>query len=972
MATAGPLHRAGTAVPQTRWLSRPAWGLVAVALLCASGVGPARAERTGGAGPAIVAAVPSGFPPYYMLDAAGRPTGFAIDVMDRVAASAGLTVVYQSHEGWLEALQAVKQGAAQLVPNLGITAARRQDFDFTRPVEALPISIFVRNGTSDVDSLEGLAGRIVGAVRTNAAVSFLERRPELRLRVFDTVDEGLIHLLAGQIAALAYPERVLRKLLRDSGLEDRIKVVGPPILEIRRAIAVRKGDPALVERLDAAVGRFLESPEYAALTLKWFGKPSPYWTPARIAWAMGGLTAAVALLLLGWRFVSVGRLNRELRTRMGDLEQAISQRERFQQEMVASEARYRALVEGSIQGILVHRDGKPLFANAAFARIFGHDRPEEILALESTTGLYAPHERPRIMAYREARMRGEAAPVQYDYEGRTRDGQAVWVEAHNRRIDWNGEPAVQVTAIDITQRKRAMDELARSEALNREHARHARQLVDSMPLTLVVVDGEGRITDVNLQAESHFGYQREELLGQPVETLVPERFRDRHPGLRTGFHAAPSQRRMGSSLELFALRKDGSEFQADISLSPMETSEGLRVLSWVQDISERVALERQLNQAQRMETVGRLAGGIAHDFNNMLAVILSYANFLLDEMPEGDPRRDDVNQILAAAARSAALTKQLLAFSRRQVLKLEDLNLNAVVAGTEKMLRRLIGEDVRLQTNLAQDLGIVRADGSQVGQILMNLAVNARDAMPTGGQLTIETANVELDDQYARGHLAVKPGPHVMVSVSDTGTGMDQATQANIFEPFFTTKEPGKGTGLGLATVFGIVKQLGGNIWVYSEVEHGTTFKIYLPRIASDLAPVAAEPPQAAEARGTGTVLLIEDEELVRAAARRILEGGGYTVLEAGSGAEALDLARENAAAIDLVLTDVVMPGMSGAEAAERLTDLIPGVRILFMTGYTQGAIADRGILAEGVQVVFKPFTRTTLVQAVREALGTT
>ncbi|MEK6814630.1 MAG: ATP-binding protein [Nitrospirota bacterium] len=425
--------------------------------------------------------------------------------------------------------------------------------------------------------------------------------------------------------------------------------------------------------------------------------------------------------------------------------------------------------------------------------------------------------------------------------------------------------------------------------------------------------------------------------------------------------------------ETALLSRDGREIPVSQVIIAHKAPDGsVEFLSTIaRDITERKNLETQFRHAQKMEAVGRLAGGVAHDFNNMLTVINGYAEMLLGRMKPDDPSRPEIAAIREAGERAASLTQQLLAFSRRQVVAPQVLSLNAVVSRTDKMLKRLIGEDVELVTILAPVLGTVRVDPGQMEQVIMNLAVNARDAMPNGGKLTIETADVDIDESYAREHVvAVPPGPYVLLAVSDTGCGMDAETLQRVFEPFFTTKGQGKGTGLGLSTVYGIVKQNAGYIWVYSEPGRGTTFKIYFPRAVEEAGALAGRKEPALEKGGNETVLLVEDDPAVRAFSAKSLRQHGYTVLEAADGEGALAVCDEHEGPIHLMVTDVVMPGMSGRELAEHLARVCPNVRVLYVSGYTDNAIVHHGVLDAGVAFLQKPFSAGGLLRKVMETLG--
>ena len=508
-------------------------------------------------------------------------------------------------------------------------------------------------------------------------------------------------------------------------------------------------------------------------------------------------------------------------------------------------------------------------------------------------------------------------------------------------------------------------ERKRAETRIRENEARLRVLVEQLPAVLWTVDQNLRFTSCVGAGLARLGLKPNEIVGKSLFEYFEKTD-------QTFLPIAAHRRAVAGESVTFHVEWKGGSYACHVE--PLHGAEGKVVgaICMSLDVTDRKELEEQLRHAQKMEAVGRLAGGIAHDFNNLLMVIQGYADLMAERLAADDPLRRNAEQIQTAAQRAASLTQQLLAFSRKQILDPSVISIQSVVADMEKILQRLIGEDVQLETHSTKDLWLVKADRSQIEQVIMNLAVNARDAMPNGGRLMIETANVELDTSFSQHAVVMSPGKYVMLAVTDNGVGMDAQTQAHLFEPFFTTKEKGKGTGLGLATVYGIVKQSGGYIWVYSEPGRGTTFKIYLPRIEEEVAKPGKPDADSSKVlrRGCETVLLVEDEDGVRQLTREYLETNGYTVMEAPNGHAALELAGMHHGPIHLLMTDVVMPGISGRELAGRLAKMRPEIKILYMSGYTDQAVLHHGMLDSGSVLLQKPFTMAVLAAKVREILA--
>ena len=631
----------------------------------------------------------------------------------------------------------------------------------------------------------------------------------------------------------------------------------------------------------------------------------------------------------------------------------ITERKQAQEQIRVSEERFRkAFMTGAdayyiatLYGALIHE------ANDRFEDVFGYAREEVIGKTSIELGLYVdPSERKKFVA--EIERNNYARNM--ELKCRRKDGRIIDVLLSGNLLKGYGEAMILGVVRDISEQKRAQESLVK-----------LRQAVDASGEVIFMTDRQGIITFVNPEFTRLYGYSETEVVGKATPRI-----------LKSG--SQPPEKIAEFWRTLFARQvargpivnetKDGHLLTMHSSASPIldEADNIIGFLAIQRDITEHQRLEQQFIQAQKMEAVGRLAAGVAHDFNNLLTIINGHSALMLKQLPSDNPARESFADIKDAGERAAALTRQLLAFSRQQVCTSTILDLNAIVSDSIKMLRRLIGEDIELVFDPAPDVGKVSADAGQIEQVLMNLAVNSRDAMPRGGKLTLEVSNFQANKDYAARHYPMPPGSYVMLVVSDTGCGIDWATQARIFEPFFTTKEQGKGTGLGLATVYGIVKQNGGYIWVHSELGFGTTFKIYLPLVEGT---AEAKEARGVSAGGSETVLLVEDELNVRSLARRMLESEGYKVLEAPGGMEALLMVSQHKGSIHLLLTDVVMPAMSGRELAEQLAKRHPEMRILYMSGYTDDTVVRHGVLESGVAFLQKPFAPEVLARKVREVL---
>jgi len=586
--------------------------------------------------------------------------------------------------------------------------------------------------------------------------------------------------------------------------------------------------------------------------------------------------------------------------------------------------------------------------NQAFTRVFGYTADEAACLTLQAFSAADPESLQTLV--REIEERGELSAGVRPY--RSKDGRVVPMETRVGVIDIEGRRLHCAVMRDVS-------ELHRAQAAATESEERFRTLAKAAFEGIGITDG-GRIIDGNEQLGELLGASTSELLGMSVVDLVAPEWKER---LATRFQLGK-----GEPFEHVMLRLDGSRFEAESQAKLLRIGERVLRVTALRDISQRKRLEEQLQQSQRLESIGRLAGGVAHDFNNLLTVILSLVGMLI-EMPRSAEEKEDLLQIQQAAERAAGLTQQLLAFARRRIIEPKVIDLNQLVSDLNRMLKRLLGEQIELVTVCAPDLGTVRVDPGQLEQVLVNLAVNARDAMEAGGTLTIETQNVMFGQEHTTSHPDVTPGDYVMVAITDTGCGMDSSTLMRIFEPFFTTKSSTRGNGLGLATSYGIVKQSGGSLWVYSEPGRGTTFKVYLPRVyeaVSQVQVIAATLP----GRGEETLLLVEDDAMVRRVAVRALTDNGYRVVEASTPSEAQLQFAQLEGKIDVLITDVVLPEMSGWKLAQLLRDQNPDLRVLFTSGYTENTIVHHGVVDADIDFLAKPYVLGELARRVREVLA--
>jgi PAS domain S-box-containing protein len=871
------------------------------------------------------------FPPYIYRNPSGEIEGYLVDLWRLWEQKTGVKVTLTAMN-WAEAQKRLLSGEADVIDAIYRTPARDPYYHFSSPYTLLPVAIFIHKSISGIHEVASLRGFQVAVQEGDACIDHLEQGGISSLVAYKNYSEMIESAIAGKLMIFCmdeYPANYY--LLRMKADQDFVKAFELYQGQLHRA--VRKGQLATLEMVEE--GMAVISPEEKVdIEKKWLKKNGHTLPYGRITFSILVILLVCGVVLLVW----IRLLRIAVRRKTAELEAMIN-----------------ALPDLLFR---VDRHGRYLDCWTSSPHLLFVDREHFI---GRTTSEVLPKEAAEIVksALEEADRNGRVQGIVYSLEmppGR------LWFELSIAAMHDPDEKDRQfiVLARDITERMQTLEALKESE--ERFKALH------NASFGGIGIHDQGLILACNLGLSAITGYSQEELVGMDGLLLIAPGYRDMvRSNIKAGYE---------KPYEAMGVRKNGEEYPLRLEArnipykgKMVRTTEFRDITDYKRYEAEQERMHSQLVQAQKMESVGRLAGGVAHDFNNMLGVILGYSEMVLDQIDENQPIHSAVQGIHQAAERSAELTRQLLAFARKQTVMPKVLDLNETVRGMLNMLRRLIGEDIDLAWVPGRDLGLVKIDPSQVDQVLANLCVNSRDAIGDTGKVTIETSNAFFDENYCSVHAGTHPGEYVMLVVSDNGCGMDAEALAHLFEPFFTTKEMGKGTGLGLAMVYGIVKQNNGFINVYSEPGQGTSFKIYLPKYVSEIDQAAKTRVVPPAETGLETILLVEDEPMILAMTTEMLHRLGYTVLPASTPKEALLLAEDSSRGINLLMTDVVMPEMNGRDLAKSLLALNPDLKCLFMSGYTANVIAHHGVLDKGISFLQKPFSRKDLAAKVRETL---
>ncbi|MCP4997109.1 MAG: transporter substrate-binding domain-containing protein [Gammaproteobacteria bacterium] len=1028
----------------------------------------------------ITAAVLNDFPPLYTRNENGKPAGFAIDALEHVAKESGLTIRYLPLENWAKAMQAVRDGDADLIPGIGISPVRSAEFLFTEKVETIPVSCFVRASNRSIKGIDSLPGHRVAVIGKSAAETRLKPMMGVELVPFPNIQAALFQLMTGDVDAFVFPEPVLKRKMRmmDIG-NDYIKVVGDPLMELKRGFLLRKSDQLLVDQLNPAIREYTQSKKYLADYQKWYGKPAPFWTVQRIVWGMSLILIVVLIVLISWRYYSVRRINRRL----------IKSRRQLKKDR----ALLRSLIN-SIPDIIFFKDHQSVYlgCNKAFEVFSGKSEREIIgktdlelfgtkigkLFLEKdqqmlscgkaqrndewidypdgrrvlVDTLKTPYRTPGgemfglIGISRDITEKSHTEEVLRKQETSLSDAQRLakignWeLDLISSQLSWSDE-IFRIFEIDkekFSASYEAFLDAIHPEDRERVNRAHTDSLTDKTPYAithrLLMKDGSikyvhemcrsffddkdnpirstGTVQDIThtfevenalrenqtLLAEAqklaHLGNWRLDFItGQAIWSDEEYRLLGYEPGSVTAsaenyMNAIHPEDREAVQKEMQravqpceeapyriqhrVLFPDNTERVLEQQGQVTFNDEGvaLQIFGTTQDITERKQSEQTLRRAQKMDAVGQLTGGIAHDFNNLLGIIIGNLDFLKRLVSEDGKSMKRVNSASKAALRAADLTKQLLGFSRKQAGETHSTDVNQIIRSMESLIARSVTPEVEVELHLIDNLWMTVINPSDLEDALLNLIINARDAMPHGGKLTIETSNRRLDRAFIELNPTIKPGDYIQLAVSDTGGGISREIIDQIFDPFFTTKSSGKGTGLGLSMVYGFTQRAKGYIKAYSENNLGTTFRLYLPRNIEGKESASLQlPEETLPTQGHETILVVDDEDGLLDLARDYLEGSGYKVFTADRGTKALTVLKTESD-IDLLFSDVVMPGgMNGYELAELACEKRPGLKVLLTSGFTKKAAIRNGQVRFAANLLSKPYNRNELLMQIRSIL---
>ncbi|MCK9361986.1 MAG: transporter substrate-binding domain-containing protein [Syntrophales bacterium] len=897
----------------------------------------------------ITAGVLRNFPPYHFFDQqTGQPAGFAVEVLDEVAKNAGLEVRYIFFDEWPAANKALREGRIDVIPDMGMTEERKSYADFTHPYETFHINIFIRETDTDIRGIDDLRGRNVAVVAQNMGLTVMQKYKKAKPVIFPSLDQALLSLLSGNTDALVYPELPVLLIARQSGLQERIKIVGQPLQEVKRAMAVKRGKPELLRKLDAALQTFIATSEYKAIYARWHVAPAPYWNVWHVASAMAGLLFLVIVIFATMRYIALRRLNRKLQS-------ALEGQENAEKELHAESERRSILFENSPDGILIidpQTAGFLAFNTAAHQQL-GYSREEFARLTIADVEINETLEDVKAHIANVIQKRSDV----FETLQRNRQGEIRNVQITAQIVDVHGQPIYHCIWRDITDRKRAEEKNLRLAAA-----------IEQSGETVLMTDLAGIIQYVNPAFERITGYTRQEAMGKNPRILKSGRqdgdfYKDLWENLSAG------RTWKGRFVNR---KKSGDLYDEDATISPVRNLAGeiTHYVAVKRDITEQLKTERQLLQAQKMEAIGTMSGGIAHDFNNILGAISGYTELSLAKIPPESRIKYYLEQIQTSTQRAVNLVRQILEFSRLTEKERKPVSLLPLIKETVKMLREIIPATIEIRLNARIDADTVLGDATQIYQILMNLCTNAYQSMKEkGGLLEIDLLGTEAGEDIEDMIQGLKPGPYVEIIVRDTGEGIDPLIRKRIFDPFFTTKKIGEGTGLGLSVVHGIVRSYGGKITVESQVGAGSAFHVYLPLLFENPEAALGEVDQPGR-EGTGRILLVDDEEMLVNVTKEMLEERGYTVTAGTDSVLALEAFRAHPEDFDLVITDQTMPVMTGLDLARALISIRPDIPIILCTGFLDSAFEEKATEAKIREVVLKPVKIRRLIASIHGLLA--